>query len=127
MTVQVPFTNDACANAYVVQVGNIYEGSNVGATQDAATGCGYLDLPDVWFSYTPTTGGTTTVSLCGSDFDTTLSIYSGSCPGGQLACNDNFCGAQSSLTGTITPGTTLLIRVSGYNGATGNYVLRITQ
>ncbi len=83
---------------------------------------------DVWFKYTATCAGTTTVSTCGSAaFDTRLVVYinSASCPTASsaiLACNDNGTGcasSTSSATFTSTAGSTYHIRVGGATSTAG--------
>jgi hypothetical protein len=73
---------------------------------------------DVWYTYTHT-GPSTGVSFetCGAAaWDTVVSAFTGSC--GSLvpvACNDDTCGLQSSITISATTGTTYYIRVGQYN------------
>ncbi len=134
--------NDACTAATDVGAGTT-SFSNANADTDGpeepancATG-GYTQAgADVWFRYTSgaCTSGPTTVTTCGSNFDTKVFIYSSDCPtapGTALACSDdsNLCGngsLQSSLTFQHAANTTYLIRVGGYNGATGSGTLTIT-
>ena len=85
--------NDDCASAIAVTEGVPYNGSTVGATGTDISECANNDWRDVWHSYTPSSNGFATVSLCGSSFDTTLSVFD-DCGGTELACNDDFCGLQ---------------------------------
>src|SRR5262249_36850906 len=51
------------------------------------------------------------------------------CPGttaNQLACNDDSCGVQSRVAVIAAAGTTYLIRVSGYSGASGPFTLNLS-
>jgi len=133
-TIQITNTvpaNDSCGNALPITDGS-YGGSTAAATNDGQTTCGTSNTtPDVWFSYVASCAGTLTVTTCGSTYDTVLSVHSG-CPGtaaNTLFCNDDdaFCGGsparQSYINMPVTAGSTYLIRVSGYNGAVGNYML----
>jgi hypothetical protein len=135
--------NDDCANAADVSAGTTAF-SNANATTDgpdepgSCVSFGYSQIgSDVWFRYTSGScaSGPTTVSTCGSGFDTKIAIYPGAgCPtvsGTPIACNDdsNMCGGsalQSWLSFDAQANTTYLIRIGGYNGATGNGVLTIT-
>jgi len=85
---------------------------------------------DIWYLYTAPCNGTTTVGLCGSNYDTKLAAYAGStCPtasGSAIACNDDSCSLQSQITFDTTAGQEYLIRVGGYNGATGSGTMTIT-
>ncbi|MBL9000428.1 MAG: hypothetical protein JNK25_04760 [Phycisphaerae bacterium] len=133
-----PF-NDDCVNATDVGAG-LTTFSTAGATTDGPTQSGacavsnYTQIgSDVWFRYTPTCTGTQTVSLCGSTFDTKVAVYANTCPtlpDSALACNDDFaCGGNnlaSQLSFTGTAGVPVLIRVGGFNAATGDVTMNIT-
>jgi len=122
--------NDSCENALPINVDETKTGSTVGATGTGQTSCSGNDYADVWFSFTPPVSGNYVVSLCGSDYDTTLALFSGFCASPQdLACNEDSdsCGPSSQLCVNLTLGDFYLIRVSGYDGAAGNYQLNITS
>src|SRR2546430_8582200 len=78
----------------------------------------------VWYQVTPDATATVVVTTCGSDFDTVLSVYSGSCDAlTQIACNDDDsnCGTTASRVNfRADAGTTYYILVSGYAGDAGN-------
>lgn len=125
--------NDNCANAIVVTNGT-YTGSTTGMTRDGSASCGSSSTTvDVWYRYTAPATGTLNLNSCGSGYETVLSVHSG-CPGtssNQLACNDDCggspCGGVAScLSRAVTAGVTYRIRVSGYNGATGNFTLSVS-
>lgn len=122
-------SNDDCANAIAVVDGVNPGFSNVGATTSApAWPCG-TGAADVWFVYTATCSGAVAVDTCGAgtNFDTTLEVFSGNC--GSLVsqgCNDDTCGLHSSVTAIVTAGNTYYIRVGGYSGATGSFDLTVT-
>ena len=123
--------NDTCGFATAIWPG-VYEGSTIGADGDGDASCGQsTGSPDLWYSYTPASGGILTVETCGGgDFDTVLSVHSG-CPGttaNELACDDNGCplpGGASRLSMPVTGGVTYLIRVSGHDGASGDFLLTL--
>jgi beta propeller repeat protein len=124
-------SHDQCENAIPVQLNVPYSGSTMAATGTDITSCGYNDKFDVWHSFTPTATYDYTISLCGSSFNTTLAVFD-NCGGAELACNDDtepgICSStsQSQLTVHLVKGSTYLIRIAGYNGATGNYTLTVT-
>ncbi len=80
-------------------------------------------------------GSTMEVTTCnpGTDFDTVLSVYKidpQNCFGPLYACNDDFSLAACDIDGLhrksrvsfdLTPGWIYFVRVSGYQGARGNY------
>ncbi|MGE3107721.1 MAG: GC-type dockerin domain-anchored protein [Phycisphaerales bacterium] len=121
--------NDACASAIPLTSGVTVAGTTVNATNDGTASCGTSSSsPDVWYSYTPASTATVSVSTCNNaSYDTVLSIHSG-CGGSQIACVDDTsgCGLTTTVSATLTGGTTYLIRVAGYNGATGTFNLTAT-
>lgn len=123
--------NDDCGQAI-----HIGDGTVAGTTTNATistNGCGLSGLtPDVWYSYTAQHTGLLALDTCGSSYDTSITLYS-SCGLTVLAltCNDDAgpgspCGYQtwqSYLTHPVVAGQTLKIRISGFIGATGPFVL----
>jgi hypothetical protein len=94
--------------------------------------------PSATYKFTIPTTGSYIISTCnlGTDFDTGLLIYRWTCPtepvnpGDYICGNDDAagCGLQSTVTTTaLTEGTAILIVVSGYGDASGNYGLTIDQ
>ena len=117
--------NDYCTNATIATESVPYTGSTVTATGSQESSCAYNDELDVWYEYTAASTQTVIVSLCDSDFDTTLAVYDG-CGGVTLACTDDFCGLQSKLEIDVTQGSTYFIRIAGYEWDVGNYTLLVT-
>jgi len=122
--------NDDCSGAIPATCGNIYSGSNEFAASDetAAGDCGTIvNSPGVWY-FIDGTGDVITASLCtNTAFDSKLSVYEGSC--GALVCvtgNDDFCGVQSEVEFTSTPGTTYYVLVHSFGGETGTFDLAFT-
>jgi hypothetical protein len=131
----LPPANDSCAGATPVSNGVTVFGT-MGATTDGpsepTSPCNTFNYSqigsDVWFRYTATCTGTASVALCGSSFDTKMAVYGGTCPtlgGAYLACNDDYCGLQSTVTFATASGQDYLIRVGGYQGATGQATMTI--
>ena len=121
--------NDTCAGAYTLSDTPFYTYANtVCASDDTVPNCaavGTLIYKGVWFNYTPTVTGNATVDTCGSDFDTKITIFSGTCGAlSVVGCNDDSCGLQSSYTFPCTAGTTYRICAGGYGGASGNLKIR---
>jgi hypothetical protein len=134
--------NDACENAAPIASGATTF-SNLGATTDGpdepgtCDSAGYTQIgSDVWFRYTsgPCISGPTTVSTCGSSFDTKIAVYAdGPCPmtpDQLLACSDDSmeCGPgslQSLLQFFAEANASYLIRVGGYLGEMGGGTLKI--
>jgi len=121
--------SDSCLGAVPIEPNEVYLGTTVGATGTSESGCSYNDTLDTWHSFTPQPHHVLAqISLCGSDFDTTLAIYDECGDGGwQLACNDDYCGLGSQLTVNLTANNPYPIRVAGYDGEMGDYTLTITE
>ncbi len=86
--------------------------------------------PDATYVYSPPVTMHASISLCnpGTDFDTKLYVYRGTCTSGSpLACNDDACPGHTSLIPDVllTQGSRYYIIVDGYNGAMGNYEMTI--
>jgi hypothetical protein len=121
-------SNDACATAIPVACGTSVSGTTAGAVADIIPGGCFVNnySPGVWYSFTGS-GGVTTVSLCGSGYDTQLAVLTGSC--GLFTCqsyNDDGCGAQSQVTFASAAGTTYYVYVHGYGSNSGTFNLSLT-
>ncbi len=114
-----PQPNDLCQNATPVADG-VYSFDTVGALPGGPGACGASGgSPDIFYLWTPSTTGCATIETCGSGYDTVLEIVS-ACGGVSLACNDDACGLQSRIEiASVTAGVPILVRVSGFAGASG--------
>lgn len=119
-------TNDLCSGALPMTAGTIYtiNTSIATASGDPTPGCQPSFGKGVWYSFTPSASGAVTVNTCGSDFDTVLAVYKGTCGAlTAVACNDDdgpaCAGSQASLTFAGTAGVTYLILAGGSGGAGG--------
>ncbi|WP_426429819.1 T9SS type A sorting domain-containing protein [Winogradskyella sp. HB-48] len=114
--------NDLCENATPIACGDTVMGST-----ENATNSGGNSGPDVFYSLSGTSNGEeVTLSLCGSSFDTILTVFD-ACDGSVVATNDDSCGLQSELTFTSDGTTTYIIRVDGFSGSSsGDYTLAVT-
>ncbi len=119
--------NDDCDMAYPIGFGT-FAGNTTAATSDGEASCGSsINTPDVWYSFLSPSNGLVVIETVGSSFDTVLSVHSG-CPGSvgnEIECNDDYHGLQSAISFVGYAGTSYLVRVSGFNGATGSYVLTV--
>ncbi len=86
--------------------------------------------PDVVYGYTPATDEVISVDLCGSGYDTVLSIRDGAL--NLIACNDDFyfndpCGNYVSRIeeAYLIAGTEYFIIVGGYGSDAGDYILTV--
>lgn len=83
--------------------------------------------PDVVYAYVPLAGEDhLTISLCGSAFDTGLSVHNASFA--EIACNDDWCYGQSRLElADVVPGSILYVVIDGHGAEQGEYRLRIAS
>ncbi len=129
---QVP-PNDLCVNAIFLSCGDSYADSTDFATSnDVEPVCGPCCLEQgagVWFSFTGS-GDNMTVSTDnpGTNFDTELILYSGSCD--SLTCitgdDDGGSGLTSDITFSTQADTTYYVYVDGHSTDVGNYELTLT-
>jgi len=122
--------NDICSGAININCGQTITGTTAGASPDAVGTCvtALGTAPGLWYSFAGD-GSITTLSLCGSGYDTKIGVFSGSCGG--LTCitgNDDFltCGLQSQVQVTTVVGTTYYVLVTGFGTASGAFTLART-
>jgi hypothetical protein len=138
VSVQVPSLpppgNDSCSGALSMTAGTTYTLNTATATptNDPTPTCEGTFGKGVWYSFTPSASGTVTISTCGSDFDTALAVYTGSCGSlTEIACNDDSGPAcatsQASVSFSGTAGTTYRILAGGHGGASGNLSILATS
>jgi len=78
---------------------------------------------DVWFAWQADADGIATVTTCGgTGTDTKIAAYPGSgcpAPSTALACNDDDCGGQSTISFDCTNGTTYTLQIGTFPGEAG--------
>lgn len=85
--------------------------------------------PTVWYTYTPTQNTQVEGNTFGSEYDTSLSVYTGS-QGNliQINCNDDADGLQSRVIFDAVAGQTYYFMVGAYNsGSGGNLTFTVQQ
>ncbi|MCY2961533.1 MAG: hypothetical protein NTY35_15325 [Planctomycetota bacterium] len=107
-------TPDAISGAGAFAVDTTLATNSVGGPAPCAT-----IGKDVWFAWTATSACVTIATCGGSTADTVIAVYSGTTcpPTTQLACSDDACGLQSSVSLSVTPGSVYLIRVGTFGSA----------
>jgi hypothetical protein len=121
--------DDECSGATPLRLGLNGGLSNLGYTSSAPSWpCG-LAGSDRWFVYVSSCTSLHTIQTCGNqtNFDTTLEVLLGPCGCSMtsLACNDDACGLESSVTVALTRNQTYYIRVGGYLERSGFFDLEI--
>lgn len=119
--------NDLCADATPVTAGVAVSGSTSNASAQGPASCAdSASTPDLWYDYTPGSSGSVTITTCGTaTYDTALAVFDG-CGGAEVACLDDTpgcAGDTTELVVNLTAGITYKIRVSGWNGSTGDFTL----
>jgi hypothetical protein len=133
--------NDLACNATEIFCGDLIIGSNVAATNSASKCNGSTGGNDVWYSFTPEENMTVTLETCqeGTNFDTDLSVFTGSCD--ELVCFSGF-GGNGHIDGSFScefaswassgsfdavAGVTYTIQLTGYGSSnSGDFALSIS-
>ncbi|MEO8425631.1 MAG: lysyl oxidase family protein, partial [Verrucomicrobiota bacterium] len=126
--------NDAFVGAQMLS-GNsgTVTGSNVNATKQPGEPfhAGNSGGHSIWYQWIAPASSQTTIDTLQSGFNTLLAVYTGSNVSSltQVGSNNdiNQTTVQSRLSFTSVTGTTYWIAVDGFNGASGNVVLRWEQ
>jgi len=105
-------------------------GSNVGANKEA----GEPNIvpfnnggASVWWVWTSSEGGLTTIDTFGSSFDTLLGVFTGNTVNALtlIVGNDDYNSVQSRVQFNAVAGTTYHIAVDGYSNSRGSIVLHL--
>ncbi|MHB8520886.1 MAG: immunoglobulin domain-containing protein [Limisphaerales bacterium] len=124
-------SNDSCGGTVVIATDsytNTQSTLNATATGDVVPSCSNAaSFNAVWYAYTPSAPGQLVVDTVGSDFDTLLAVYTGTCNAlSEVGCDDNSGGNQTSkLTIPVVAGTTYYIAAGGVGGNKGNLVIHV--
>jgi hypothetical protein len=122
--------NDDFGGATIVQ------SAPFGTTEDTSGATVAADDPfcagrsaTVWFSFTPSQSTVIQANTFGSNYDTTLSVWTGNRGALNLvACNDDSQGLQSNVSFSANAGTTYFFMVSAFSlGPGGSLVFNISQ
>ncbi|MEG5042579.1 MULTISPECIES: bluetail domain-containing putative surface protein [unclassified Microcoleus] len=103
-------------------------GTNVGATGETGEPAQNGTINSAWWSWTAPSSGTFTIDTKNSNFDTYLSVFTGSAVDSLslIGSNDDGGGNATSLINlNATAGTTYQIAVDGFSSATGAIQLNI--
>ncbi|MHC5110446.1 MAG: c-type cytochrome [Planctomycetota bacterium] len=123
-----PPPNDDCTYLVALAEGQTTFTTNQADTDgpDEPTACATLSgtnlQSDAWFCYQASCTGTAEFSVCDSDFDPALAIYSGcTCPDAASAthCVAGDCGTTPSLSMPVVAGQSFLVRVGSPAGQSG--------
>jgi hypothetical protein len=128
----IAVNNDACSNAIALTIDVPVLGNNFDATGGPMDTCSSgSDGKDVWYSFTAPWGSWYNIDVLIDDpeqFDSTLSVWD-ACGGEQQACQENY-GSESITYYYMDEGTTIYIRVAGYDGPIpdeGEFTVSVTS
>ncbi|SFN26850.1 Por secretion system C-terminal sorting domain-containing protein [Chryseobacterium oleae] len=146
VTTPVAPANDTCDTAIAIACGGTVEGNNALAADETlpASTCGgtttTASYKGVWYTVKANAAGPITISACGTEFDSYLRVYSGSCSApicvsdaSGVGYADGGCPVPniydaSTLKFNATAGTTYYILLTGYSAARlGKYTISVTQ
>lgn len=123
---------DCSSAAVITNVPYFDSGTTTNYADDIPECGGFGSSPDVTYLYVPVITGFYHISLCGSQYDSKLAVYSGSCTGTPIACNDDgaACGDVSSDIPMVelTSGISYYIVVDGWgNDSYGDYFFYVEE
>lgn len=125
--------NEICFLAELVGCGSITDTTIGSFGLLDVSSCGFLDIKDVWYRFVAPADGAYVIDTIGSlalsgGMDTVLSVFDGCMlTSNELACNDDiaFPNLDSAVKVFLDAGDEIKIRVAGWAGARGNFVLTI--
>ena len=115
-------TNDDCEDAFAIACGDTVSGTTTGMNDSGGN-----PAPDVFYEYTGNgQPELVTISLCGSNYDTYLRVFTDCDLNDEVAYNDDYCGIQSQLAFMSDGTSTYIIMVEGFGSQSGDYTLEVT-
>ena len=125
--------NDACTGASEITVTpySTSTATTIAAVEAnaPAPSCGNQSRgKSVWYRFTAASNGTLAAQTYGSNYDTILAAYVGSCSAlSPVACNDDSVGAQSRVAFQAVAGSTYYFLVTAYRNDGGTLVFQLTN
>ena len=127
-----PPTNDECSTPTVISSlpfhNTMSTTSALESPSDPVLECrGRAGYNTVWYSFTPSEAMSVTADTTGSNYDTVLAAWQGSCGAlTAVACNDDSGDVVTSqISFTATAGTTYYLEVAAYADTGGNCTLNV--
>ena len=109
----------------------VAHGDSTGTMSGFSGACGGDEAPESAITWTAPSSGVFTFDTEGTDFDSVLYAFNGSCTGTEIACNDdvveNGPDLWSRITLTVTAGQRVTLFVDGYQDQAGPWGLNVTR
>ena len=123
-----PTGPQSCVSPIAITDFGVSTGATLPGTSSAAGSCVDSSGTEAVFAFTAPSTGTVCMRTRGSSFNTLLYARS-SCANAasEITCNDNGRNQQSEISLSAVAGQTYFIFVDGVSGATGSYVLAVTE
>jgi fibronectin type 3 domain-containing protein len=122
-------SNDTCATAKSISIPSTSTQITIDATTagDPTPSCRTSFGRGVWYRITAVNTGTIYINTEGSNFDTVLTAFSGSCGAlTEVACDDDSgTGLLSSTSFSATSGTSYYVMASGFGAQAGSLILNV--
>ncbi|MEZ6015519.1 MAG: hypothetical protein R3F49_10420 [Planctomycetota bacterium] len=120
--------NDECTGAFPIGLTPTVYDTTMATLSPELWPCATGGGPDLWFAFTAPNDAAYTFDTCGSSYDSAIELFTGTCGAlTSVACNDDYCGVQSSVTWSLTAGSVAYLRVGGYAGTTGVGTINVTE
>ncbi|MCP3917953.1 MAG: hypothetical protein GY711_20595 [bacterium] len=120
--------NDDCSGASTLPLGATNYDTSAATLSPEVWSCALGGGPDLWYSFSAPNTAIYTVETCGSSYDTALMVFDGSCGAlNELACNDDSCAVQSSISFPANAGDNFFVRVGGWNGSAGTGMITASE
>ncbi|WP_437636264.1 MXAN_6577-like cysteine-rich protein [Sorangium sp. So ce854] len=107
-------------------VPQVVTGSTLGAETYFGLACVAAGSSEIVYRFTAEEAGNYRFDTAGSSYDTAIGLL-GFDVCDERACNDDRGGPEASATVSLEEGEAILVVVTGYNGAQGDFVLRIDR
>ncbi len=106
--------------------GTVSIGTTVGTGNQLTPTCtNFGNAEEITLSWTAPVAGRYTVDTNGTNFDSVLSVFDGTCGGPVLGCVDQVGPGGESLDVTLNAGQTMIVAVDGWANQSGTYQLNI--
>jgi hypothetical protein len=114
-----PPLGEGCANPFIIAGYGSFPFDNTAATTDTQFGCSMTN--DLWYLWNAPSSGSTCITTCGQTaIDSKLAAYDGgTCGSPIVACSDDNCGLQTTISINAVAGQNYLIQLGAFSAGGG--------